>query len=90
VTTRTPLLPGRDGGKRTQFLIFGKKNICAWRTDNPNQIESLQQISIYARAIWQRKNPVSEAIVRKIEQILPVGRISLQQLSSHSVGAPAC
>jgi hypothetical protein len=42
VTARTPLLSRRDGAENTQFLIFGKRNICAWRTDNPNQLESLQ------------------------------------------------
>ena len=61
----------RDGGKGTRILIIRKKNFWARRTDNPNRIESPQQISIYAQAIWQRKSPVSEAIVRKIEQILP-------------------
>jgi hypothetical protein len=71
-------LPRRDGGNNTHFLIFRKRNICAWRTDNPDQIESAREISFCAHAIWQRKSPVSEAIIRKIEQILPVGRISLQ------------
>src|ERR1700692_3519711 len=66
----------RDGGKKPQFLIIRKRNIWAWRTDNPDRIETLEKISIYARAIWQRKSPLSEAIVRKIEQILPVGQIS--------------
>jgi hypothetical protein len=66
----------RDGGSKPQFPIFRKRNFWAWSTDNPNQIESPQQISIYAHAIWQRKSPMSEAIVREIEQILPVGRIS--------------
>jgi hypothetical protein len=65
----------RDGGNKPQFPIIRKRNFCAWRTDNPDRIESPQQISIYAQAIWQQKIPVSEAIVRKIEQILPVGRI---------------
>ena len=67
---------GRDGGENTQFLIFGKRNIWAWSTDNADRIETLEKISIYAQAIWQRKSPVSEAIVRKIKQILPVGQIS--------------
>jgi hypothetical protein len=71
---------------RPQFPIFRKRNICAWRTDNPNQIESPQQISIYAHAIWQRKGPVSEAIVRKLEPILPVGRISDAQRSIAASG----
>jgi hypothetical protein len=78
VTTRAPLLPRRDGAENTQFLLFRKRNIRASRTGNPNRIESPQQISICAHAIWQRKSPQSEAIVRKIEQILPVGRIGLQ------------
>jgi hypothetical protein len=66
----------RDVGENIQFLIFGKTNFWAWRTDNPDRIETPQQISIYAQAIWQRKSLVSEAIVRKIERILPVGQIS--------------
>jgi hypothetical protein len=66
-------LAGRDGGKRTQFLIFGKKNICAWRTDNPNQIESLQQISIYARAIWQRKTRCPKQSSEKSNRFCPTG-----------------
>ena len=66
----------RDGGKKPQFLIIRKRNIWAWRTDNPDRIETLEKISIYARAIWQRKSRLSEAIVRKIELILPVGQIS--------------
>src|ERR1700722_11107031 len=66
----------RDGGNKPQFPIFRKRNFWAWSTDNPDRIETPQQISIYAHAIWQRKSPVSEAIVREIEQILPVGRIS--------------
>ena len=79
VTTRTPLLPRRDGGKRTQFLVFRKRNICAWRTDNPDQIESAREISFCAHAFWQRKSPASAAIVSKIEQILPDGQIGLQR-----------
>jgi hypothetical protein len=66
----------RDVGENTQFLIFGKINFWAWRTNDPDRIETPQQISIYAHPIWQRKSPVSEAIARKIEQILPVGQIS--------------
>ena len=60
----------------TVIPIIRKINFCAWRTDNPDRIETLEKISIYAQAIWQRKSPVSEAIVRKIKQILPVGQIS--------------
>jgi hypothetical protein len=71
----------RDGGNSTHFLIIRKRNIWAWRTDNPNRIVSPQQISIYAHAIWRRKSPVSEAIVRKIEQMLPDGQISDAQRS---------
>ncbi len=78
VTTRTPLLSRRDGGNNTHFPIFRKRNISAWRTDNADRIELPQQISIYAHAIWPRKSRVSEAMVRKIEQILPVGQISLR------------
>jgi hypothetical protein len=76
VTTRTPLCSRRDEYTISDFPKV--KYLCVERTDNPNQLESPQQISIYADAIWQRKSPVSESIVRKIEQILPVGRISLQ------------
>jgi hypothetical protein len=55
---------------------YPKEKFWAWRTDNPDRIETPQQISIYAHPIWQRKSPVSEAIARKLEQVLPVGRIS--------------
>jgi hypothetical protein len=71
----------RDSGNKPQFPIIRKRNFSAWPTDNPDRIESPQQISIYAHAIWQRKSPVSEAIARKIEQILPDGRISNAQRS---------
>jgi hypothetical protein len=57
VTTRTPLLPRRDGGKNTQFLIFRKRNICAWRTDNPNRLDFVQKIKIYAHALFERFKP---------------------------------
>jgi hypothetical protein len=76
VTTRTPLFDEAGWREQTTVSDFPKEKFCAWRTDNPNRIESPQQISIYAHAIWQRKSPLSEAIVRKIEQILPVGQIS--------------
>jgi hypothetical protein len=76
----TPLLWRRDGMENTQFLIFGKQNFAAWRADNPNQLESAREIRFYAQANWHRKSPAFEAIVRKIEQILPVARISLQRL----------
>ena len=65
----------RDGGNKPQFPIFRKRNFWAWSTDNPDRIETPQQISIYAHAIWQRKSPVSEPIAGKIEQILPDGQI---------------
>jgi hypothetical protein len=65
-------------GNNTQLLVFRKRNIRAWRTDSPDQVESAHEISFCAHAIWQRKSPVSEAIIRKIEQILPVGQIGLQ------------
>jgi len=68
----------RDGGENTQFLIFGKRNFSAWSTGNPDRVESLEEISIHAQAIWQRKSPGSGAMVGKIEQILPVGQIRLQ------------
>jgi hypothetical protein len=66
----------RDGGTRTQFPIFRKRNFWAWQTDNADRIETLAEISIHAQAIWQRKSPGSGAMVGKIEQILPVGQIT--------------
>jgi len=74
-----------DGGENTQFLIFGKRNFKAWRTDSPDRIESLEEISIHAQAIWRRKSPVSGAIDGKIEQILPVGQIGDAQRFSHGL-----
>ena len=40
----TPLLSRRDGAEEYTISIFGKRNICACRTDNPNQIESAHEI----------------------------------------------
>jgi hypothetical protein len=71
----------RDGGNKPQFPIIRKRDFWAWRTNNPDRIESPDEISIYAHSIWQRKSPMSEAIDGKIEQILPVGRISNAQRS---------
>ena len=76
VTTRTPLFDEAGRRKDTQFPVIRNRNFRAWPTENPNRIESPQQISIYAHPIWQRKSPVSEAIVGKIAQILPDGQIS--------------
>src|SRR5271154_560358 len=44
VTTRTPLLSRRDNAENTQFLLFRKRNICAWQTDDPNHLESTHEI----------------------------------------------
>src|SRR4029077_16747310 len=52
VTTRTPLLPRRDDAENTQFLIFGKRNIWAWRTDDPNHLESDHEIRFWAHAFF--------------------------------------
>ena len=71
VTTRTPLFDEAGRRKDTQFPVIRRRNFRAWPTENPNRIKSPQQISICAHAIWQRKSPVSEAIVGKIAQILP-------------------
>jgi hypothetical protein len=74
VTTRTPLLPWRDGGNNTQFLIFGKRNICAWRTDNPNRLESAHEIRFRAHAFWRCLRPSARRQRRRIDQTdSPVG-----------------
>jgi hypothetical protein len=39
-----PLLSRRDVRKVPQFLIFGKRNIFSVGTDNPDQLESAQEI----------------------------------------------
>jgi hypothetical protein len=69
-----PLLPRRDGGKRAQFLIFRKRNIWAWRTDNPNQLESVHEIRILAHAIFRPERRSREATSSKIEVICPSGK----------------
>jgi len=68
VTTRTPLLPRRDGRENTQFLIFGKRNICVWRTDNPNQLESAHEIRFRAQAFWRCLRPRARRDRRRIDQ----------------------
>jgi hypothetical protein len=75
VTTRTPLLSRRDGAENTQFLIFGKRNICARRTDNPNQLESAREIRFCAHAFWRCLRPNARRERRRINQTdLPVGQ----------------
>jgi hypothetical protein len=62
----TPLLRVRDAGKNTQFPIFRKRNFRAWRTDNPNQLESAREIRFYAHAILRPERRSREATSRKI------------------------
>jgi hypothetical protein len=52
-----PLLWERDGGKNTRFPIFRKRNICAWRTDNSNRVESAHEIRLCAHAFWRCLRP---------------------------------
>jgi hypothetical protein len=76
VTTRTPLLPRRDGGNNIQFLIFRKRNICAWRTDDPNRIESAHEIRLCAHAFWRCLRPSARRERRRIDQTdSPVGSL---------------
>jgi hypothetical protein len=68
VTMHTPLLPRRDGANKPHFLIFGKQNLAAWRTDNPNQIESACEISFCAHAFWRRLRPGARRGRPRIDQ----------------------
>jgi hypothetical protein len=43
--------------------------------DNPNHVESLEQIAVLAHAISEVSGPPSQATSRAIELILPVGQI---------------
>jgi hypothetical protein len=71
-----PLLWVRDGEENTQFLIFRKRNICAWRTDNSNQIESAHEIRFYAHAFWRCLRPSARRERCGIDQTdSPVGQI---------------
>jgi hypothetical protein len=78
VTTRTPLLSRRDGGNNTQFPIFGKRNFCAWRADNPNRLESSREIRSCAHAFSRCLRPRARRERRRIDQTdLPVvGRLT--------------
>ena len=68
VTTRTPLLSRRDGGNNTQFPIFGKRNFCAWRADNPNRLESSREIRSCAHAFSRCLRPRARRERRRIDQ----------------------
>ena len=72
----TPLLRVRDAGKNTHFLIFRKRNIFAWRADNPNQLESAREIRFYAHAIFRSERRSREATSSKIRLSRPVGQIT--------------
>jgi hypothetical protein len=73
----TPLLWRRDNGKRPQFPIFRKRNISAWRTDNPNQLESARKIRFYAQRISGPRGRTCGAYPTKNDvPDLPVGQIS--------------
>ena len=74
VTTRTPLLPRRDGGNNTRFPIFRKRNIWAWRPDDPNRIESAHEIRFRAHAFWRCLRPSARRECRRIDQTDSPGR----------------
>jgi hypothetical protein len=71
----------RDGGKSTHFLIIRNRNIWAWRTDNPKQIESLEEISISRRRFGNEKARCPKRLSEKLSRFCPVGRISDAQRS---------
>jgi hypothetical protein len=75
VTTRTPLLSRPDGAENTQFLIFRNRNICAWRADKPNQLESAREIRFCAHAFWRCWRPSARRERHRIDQTdSPVGQ----------------
>jgi len=84
VTTRTPLLPRRDGGKHTQFLIFRKRNICAARTDNPNRLESAHEIRILAHAFFRPERRSRATASGKIELSRPTSGKSVLRMCRHA------
>jgi hypothetical protein len=87
----TPLLWRRDSGKRPQFLIFRKRNISAWRTDNPNQLESTREIRFYAQRISGLRDRTRGAYPTKmICLICPSGKSAGgARNKSHELGGPA-
>ena len=87
----TPLLWRRDSGKKAQFPIFRKRNISAWRTDNPNQLESVRKIRFYAQRIWGLRGPARGAYPAKNDlPDCPTGKSpGGARNKSHELGGPA-
>jgi len=73
-----PLLWERDEGKNTRFLIFRKRNICAWRTDYSNQLEPAHKIRFYAHAIFCPERRSRAATSRKIQLSRPTSGKSVR------------
>src|SRR5277367_73605 len=48
VTTRTPLVSGRDGGKLPRFRIFRNENILVRRSGQPKSHDSVHEIGFFA------------------------------------------
>ena len=87
----TPLLWRRDSGKKAQFPIFRNRNISAWRTDNPNQLESVRKIRFYAQRIWGLRGPARGAYPAKNDlPDCPTGKSpGGARNKSHELGGPA-
>jgi hypothetical protein len=69
----TPLSRGRDGGSRKFDLPDGESEIFFARgLDNPNHVESLEQIAVLAHAVSEASGPPNQATSSAIELILPV------------------
>jgi hypothetical protein len=80
-----PLLWERDAGKNTHFPIFRKRNICAWRTDDSNQLESAHKIRFYAHAIFCPRRRSIAATSSKIQTESPDdGQISCGRAGKRS------
>jgi hypothetical protein len=62
---------GRAEG--TTISDFRKENIFGVRTDNPNQLESPQEIDFCAHAIWRAFLPCEASGAHKIALICPAG-----------------
>jgi hypothetical protein len=76
---------GRDAGKNTHFPIFRKRNICAWRTDDSNQLESAHKIRFYAHAIFCPRRRSIAATSSKIQTESPDdGQISCGRAGKRS------
>jgi hypothetical protein len=56
-----------EAGQREESTIsdFPKEKYSAWRTDNPNQLESVRKIRFYAQRIWGLRGPARGAYPAK-------------------------